>query len=622
MKKLLLSVSLFVSGSLCCMERQSQQVDNKPASSNNEHVPSLKNLSLHALAEALFSPLSLENVQHFYQMLTDYNIHISPEDSKDIITTHASQFPNQTLPLCCLPELDNEEKRVFSPDGSYIAIRDQYLFDVKEQQLYPLEKAARFGSFHFSPKGTYLYRWMAGDKDKFGIWDTKTKKLLKIFTPAEYRDLGTPLTTPDEHYLIFENPRGGTVMYDLKTFQKVGEMPASFLKEASISPDGLRIAIPITTTIDNLPRTTTHVYQIPSGNLITVLEGGSVVAFSPNGKYIATQAYSAEPTRHSCLRIYQADGYYLGMQQCTRENRSWPVKITFSSDSSKVLTQYFHDGGYTIWDIAQGKMIFQQEKSGYGKENHLSQLLICDDMTKVVEVDNLYRATLTVKTLDGAVLQQMSIKKLQNFQPTHDGKRLLSCEWEGSTLYSLDNLNDRQVITSKYGNVSLSPNDMFAMGNNELLFIGLPRPNTLQELLAIILKKGESATFQHYFPGEAYAKALAIKKVLHDNAITKSRSYDLKKRFIIDDGYTPTVYDTQSNKKLNFAWNIYEKVSKDKSMEEFVEKTWNDAENTCTICLEPNIDQIVECNHVFHKKCLKQWLMTKKSCPICRHELK
>ena len=46
-------------------------------------------------------------------------------------------------------------------------------------------------------------------------------------------------------------------------------------------------------------------------------------------------------------------------------------------------------------------------------------------------------------------------------------------------------------------------------------------------------------------------------------------------------------------------------------------------ENYCTICLEnyncKQIIAILDCNHVFHKKCIHKWLSNKNMCPICRN---
>lgn len=45
-------------------------------------------------------------------------------------------------------------------------------------------------------------------------------------------------------------------------------------------------------------------------------------------------------------------------------------------------------------------------------------------------------------------------------------------------------------------------------------------------------------------------------------------------------------------------------------------------ENDCTICLsllEPNNDGAkIDCNHIYHSKCLIEWLFKKMECPMCR----
>ena len=41
----------------------------------------------------------------------------------------------------------------------------------------------------------------------------------------------------------------------------------------------------------------------------------------------------------------------------------------------------------------------------------------------------------------------------------------------------------------------------------------------------------------------------------------------------------------------------------------------------CSICYElidTNNNQILKCNHVFHKECINKWLKKNNKCPICR----
>ena len=44
----------------------------------------------------------------------------------------------------------------------------------------------------------------------------------------------------------------------------------------------------------------------------------------------------------------------------------------------------------------------------------------------------------------------------------------------------------------------------------------------------------------------------------------------------------------------------------------------------CPICLEVLGTKYIqlECNHYFHKKCIKKWFKKDRSCPQCRHIVK
>ena len=49
-------------------------------------------------------------------------------------------------------------------------------------------------------------------------------------------------------------------------------------------------------------------------------------------------------------------------------------------------------------------------------------------------------------------------------------------------------------------------------------------------------------------------------------------------------------------------------------------------EKECVICMNPVVadgfeTMITPCNHVFHARCLEQWLEIKLACPTCRAKL-
>ena len=49
------------------------------------------------------------------------------------------------------------------------------------------------------------------------------------------------------------------------------------------------------------------------------------------------------------------------------------------------------------------------------------------------------------------------------------------------------------------------------------------------------------------------------------------------------------------------------------------------SKKTCAICIEGfEEEQIIKklyCSHIFHRKCLKEWLKINKICPLCRSDL-
>jgi hypothetical protein len=46
---------------------------------------------------------------------------------------------------------------------------------------------------------------------------------------------------------------------------------------------------------------------------------------------------------------------------------------------------------------------------------------------------------------------------------------------------------------------------------------------------------------------------------------------------------------------------------------------------SCTVCVDPiamlTKGMFMPCGHIFHPECLKPWLDTNNTCPVCRFEL-
>ena len=80
------------------------------------------------------------------------------------------------------------------------------------------------------------------------------------------------------------------------------------------------------------------------------------------------------------------------------------------------------------------------------------------------------------------------------------------------------------------------------------------------------------------------------------------------------------IYDSDIESRL--IPNVSQIDKKTISYEELLN---NDEDNDCTICLEEfnNDEEIIKlkCNHLFHLKCIDDWIKKNQSCPLCRVNL-
>lgn len=82
------------------------------------------------------------------------------------------------------------------------------------------------------------------------------------------------------------------------------------------------------------------------------------------------------------------------------------------------------------------------------------------------------------------------------------------------------------------------------------------------------------------------------------------------------------IFDVQNN----VTQGLSEEVIKGLPKHVFKNMTERDNEKTCVICLQDfeNKDEGRElpgCRHVFHVKCIDEWLVRQGSCPVCRRDV-
>jgi hypothetical protein len=299
------------------------------------------------------------------------------------------------------------------------------------------------------------------------------------------------------------------------------------------------------------------------------------------------------------------------IQRYDRDVASRPEKIRFSKDSTKVLTQFYrhpYSLGCDMWDIVQGECIFPQVKD-IDQEDYLSQLMISSDMRKVIEVDYLYRKILMIKDLQGNILQQMSIKSLQEFKFTPDEKHLVLASPSGTYIYDINDLRNRTCISKKFSlKAEVSDNSLYYKVDEYIFMLNdYNQTNDFTKILASVIK--------HY---KTVTKARQIKRVL--NELCESSKYEplyygVKGRFvaveeIYEYGYHRSnfryiLYDTETDSKYGIIG-----YSRDL---DYLEDKLSEPIKTCVECNKDNIDCITSDGNLLHEKCFEPWRKNKKA---------
>lgn len=115
---------------------------------------------------------------------------------------------------------------------------------------------------------------------------------------------------------------------------------------------------------------------------------------------------------------------------------------------------------------------------------------------------------------------------------------------------------------------------------------------------------------------------------IFDILISSSEGFTLKElinaikvlyKFIYDEEERTATPQTFSLKKVCSSCGI-------KNLADYVENQTNDSceEEDCSICYETTKDSDIvklKCEHIFHKKCIEQWVEKSGTCPLCRYNI-
>ena len=197
----------------------------------------------------------------------------------------------------------------------------------------------------FSRDGAMLAT--AGDDGAARIWDPDTGEELWSFESPDHQIVWGPSFSPDDSRLAVVWLEDQLVrVIDLATGRTVREIPSGGAHFAVFSPDGERLAM----VGEGQPAAV--VVDATTGDEVFTLEGHRLglrdVAWSPDGRWIATSSYDAT------ARIWEAE---TGQLRFTLSGHGADVvAVDWSPDSSRLITGSM-DGTAKLWRITdQGGM--------------------------------------------------------------------------------------------------------------------------------------------------------------------------------------------------------------------------------------------------------------------------
>lgn len=313
---------------------------------------------------------------------------------------------------------------------------------MKNLEFYPLEGLSCYAELGFSPNDTYLWQWQPNNTahyDTISVWDTQIKQLLTVFHVAKYSQ---PCISPDEQYLLLKNNDSKISIYATKTWSEVSQLLLkSEAKEAQFFKESQLVALPKGREIG--------IFAVITGKQIAQLTG-MIFAISPDENYIATETYYPGT---SCLSIYNAHTFEL-LQEYTRDNASWPIRIEFNRESNKVLTAFIHVGGYSLWDIEHNQELFEC------LDKH-TELFVVHNMTSVIECDNLSKKIVALKDLQGTILHAVPIQVGSEISLSPAQTYLNVCHWSENKLYTISDLEHKPYHIEINKQLVISPRDTY-----------------------------------------------------------------------------------------------------------------------------------------------------------------
>ena len=220
----------------------------------------------------------------------------------------------------------------------------------------------------------------------------------------------------------------GALFYDLDTGAPVTELPRKLGRRgAALSPDGSRALL----TAGSRPHETdpevgvAHLVDAGSGDVVTTFthrgwSQGRGLAFSPDGRWIATTPYATQ------LRLWRADTFEAAVDLVG--HTGFVYGIAFSPDGRRVATASF-DSTARVWDIATGAELAVLR----GHEDDVLDVVYSPDGTRILTSSKDRRIRVwDAQTFDDIVTLTGHEAYVFSLDFSSEGERLVSGSGDGT----------------------------------------------------------------------------------------------------------------------------------------------------------------------------------------------